>query len=105
VPVPADVLRVRDRRRQATRLVVGSALAVARIARCNPLFEGGYDPGPSIVVSASRAREGELNMEGQGKRLLLAVALRAGHDVPVLEAGFFGGDKTLRPRRRPRRPR
>ncbi len=25
-------------------IVVGSALAAARILRCNPLFHGGYDP-------------------------------------------------------------
>lgn len=28
-------------------IIVGTALAVARIARCNPLFRGGFDPVPS----------------------------------------------------------
>lgn len=28
-------------------VVVGTALAVARILRCNPLFHGGYHPAPA----------------------------------------------------------
>lgn len=31
---------------QKRGVVVGTALAVARVARCNPLFEGGFDPVP-----------------------------------------------------------
>ena len=28
-------------------ILVGSALAAVRIARCNPLFQGGFDPVPA----------------------------------------------------------
>jgi putative membrane protein insertion efficiency factor len=38
---------------QQRGIVVGSALALARILRCNPLFHGGYDPVPG-AVSARR---------------------------------------------------
>jgi len=31
---------------QSRGIVVGSGLAVWRVLRCNPLFDGGYDPVP-----------------------------------------------------------
>jgi putative membrane protein insertion efficiency factor len=38
-------------------IVVGTALAVWRVLRCNPFSRGGYDPVPSRCSHEHRARE------------------------------------------------
>jgi len=37
----------------------GSALSLRRILRCNPLFQGGYDPVPQLPESVIRRDENQ----------------------------------------------
>lgn len=47
-------------------ILVGGALAVWRILRCNPFSSGGYDPPPGYV-EAERAADAEFTENEQGR--------------------------------------